>query len=67
MAQLIDDVREGLKENVFLVFRKPYTAEEMLPHAVGGLILTLVLSLSLFESERIFLVLGEKQLRVLSA
>ena len=49
-----------LKRECFLVFRKPYTAEEMLPHAVGGLILTLVLSLSLFESERIFPVLGEK-------
>ena len=55
-----------LKRECFLVFRKPYTAPEMLPHAVGGLILTLVLSLSLFESERIFRVLGEKNSSVFS-
>ena len=35
-------------------------------HAVGSLILTLVLSLSLFESERIFRVLGEKNSSVFS-
>ena len=50
---------------IILVFRKFYTAPEMFPCSCS-LILTLVLSLSLFESERIFRVLGEKNSSVFS-
>ena len=58
MAQLIDDVREGWKKNVFWCSEN-FTLPQKYSHAVASLILSLVLSLSLFEIEGIF-VLEEK-------